>query len=258
MKAPSKRDDIPPQKNRGYGRSSWTTLSLFCFGIAATGCHNLYKKTGPDSNSQEIGSPDTGAPPLGRSLVDSRLNRRESLLEELKKDEKILNLEPSMEPEEITPAEKVQRPADLLRPYFDWPVDQARFTRGFSSDPVKAPRSRRKRPHLGIDLAAPMGSPIYASHSGTVIYVGKDFKGYGKLIVIEDANAWASLYAHLSRAFVREGQKVAQGEKIGRMGKTGRAFGVHLHFELRTLQGPVDPLEYLPRSVLQMQETSSL
>lgn len=121
---------------------------------------------------------------------------------------------------------------------FDWPVLDARMTRGYLP--------HKRRPHLGIDLAAPRGTPILAAHSGLVLYAGRDFKGYGKMILIESGNGWATLYAHLDKILVEEGQKVTPSDIIGQMGRTGRATGVHLHFELRKNKGPVDPLEYLP------------
>ncbi len=122
---------------------------------------------------------------------------------------------------------------------FDWPVDRARMTRGFLP--------KKKRPHLGIDLAAPKGTPILASQAGTVIYAGKEFSGYGKMVLIESGSGWATLYAHFDRILVSEGQRVGQGEVIGAMGRTGRATGVHLHFEIRRNRGPIDPLPLLPR-----------
>lgn len=122
--------------------------------------------------------------------------------------------------------------------YFDWPVDDARMTRGFLPN--------RRKPHLGIDLAAPKGTRILASQDGTVIYTGRDFRGFGKMVMVEGVNGWASLYAHLSSINVKEGQRVTQGQLVGQMGRTGHATGVHLHFEIRRAQGPVDPLLYLP------------
>lgn len=124
------------------------------------------------------------------------------------------------------------------RHYFDWPVDDARMTRGWLPN--------RKKPHLGLDLAAPRGTRIYASHAGTVIYAGRDFRGFGKMVMIEGTQGWATLYAHLHKIDVKEGQRVSQGDMIGQMGRTGRATGVHLHFEIRRTAGPVDPLLYLP------------
>lgn len=123
-------------------------------------------------------------------------------------------------------------------PVFDWPVDSARLTRGYLPN--------KRRPHLGLDLAAPRGTPILTSKGGTVIYTGREFRGFGKMILIESGDGWATLYAHLDRIVVAEGQRVNQGEVLGEMGRTGRATGYHLHFEIRKQRGPVDPLPLLP------------
>ena len=120
---------------------------------------------------------------------------------------------------------------------FDWPVEQARLSRGYLLG---------RRWHYGIDLAAPKGTAILASAPGKVIYTGRGFTGYGNLVVIEHGDRWATLYAHLNRFSVREGDLVSRGEKIGEMGRTGRASGVHLHFEIRYNREPVNPLMYLP------------
>lgn len=125
---------------------------------------------------------------------------------------------------------------------FDWPVDEARMTRGFSLKPT----GRRRRPHFGIDLAFNKGTPIYASQSGKIVYAGRDFRGYGNFVLIENEKGWASLYAHLSKIRVKMGQIVERGFRIGDMGRTGRATGVHLHFEIRKDRSPVDPLNFLP------------
>src|SRR6185312_11111246 len=122
--------------------------------------------------------------------------------------------------------------------YFDWPVNDARMTRGFLPN--------RRHPHKGIDLAAPKNTPIMAAHDGTVIYTGHDFRGVGRMVMIEGEKGWATLYAHLNKIEVYEGQKVHQGEVIAAMGSSGHSTGSHLHFEIRKLSGPVDPLPYLP------------
>lgn len=121
---------------------------------------------------------------------------------------------------------------------FEWPVEDARFVRGFLP--------QKKRPHWGVDLAAPRGTPIYSAQSGMVIYAGRDFKGYGKMVLIESGKGWATLYAHMDKILVDEGQTVTTKSILGLMGRTGRATGVHLHFEIRRGKGPVDPLEFLP------------
>jgi murein DD-endopeptidase MepM/ murein hydrolase activator NlpD len=135
------------------------------------------------------------------------------------------------------------------KPVFDWPVWEARMSRGFMPR-VKRKGRRATRPHKGIDLAAQRGVPVMASTDGVVIYTGKDFNGFGKMIMIEtvgENTGYATLYAHLDKIVVYDGQKVAQGEVIGALGNTGRSSGPHLHFEIRKSDGiPIDPLPYLP------------
>lgn len=133
----------------------------------------------------------------------------------------------------------LERKSLVYSPRFDWPVEEARLTRGFLPH-------KKKRPHLGIDLAAPRGTVIFSSHSGTVIYAGRDFRGYGKMVLVEDGHGWATLYAHLDRILVEEGQSLTSRDIIGLMGRTGRATGVHLHFEIRKDKFPLDPLLQLP------------
>lgn len=124
---------------------------------------------------------------------------------------------------------------------FDWPVREARMTRGFFLKDRKV-----RRPHLGLDLAASKGTPILSAHQGIVIYAGRDFRGFGNMILIENGYGWATLYAHLDRFLVREGERIRQGQVIGAMGRTGRATGVHLHFEIRKNRAAIDPLPLLP------------
>lgn len=134
------------------------------------------------------------------------------------------------------------------KPLFDWPVWEARMTRGYLPRGTK----KRRRPHRGIDLAAPRGSAVLSSHAGVVIYTGSGFKGYGKMVMVEftdphnEGQSWATLYGHLDKILVYEGKKVKQGEVIGALGNTGRSSGPHLHFEIRRLNGPIDPLPLLP------------
>lgn len=132
-----------------------------------------------------------------------------------------------------------------------WPVDHVQINRGF--------QVYKKRPHWGIDLGGYKGTPILASHQGRVIYAGHQFKGYGKMVLVEYNSRWATLYAHLNKVTVKQGEWVLQGQKIGEMGRTGRATGVHLHFELMKDQQPVDPLVYLriPQTVVDHWRDSS-
>ncbi len=121
---------------------------------------------------------------------------------------------------------------------FDWPLDQARLSRGFQIG--------GKKSHWGLDLANKKNTEILAAEKGKVIYTGKGFHGYGNLIVIEHGSEWATLYAHLNTITVKEGDEVKRGEVIGMMGNTGRSSGTHLHFEMRHNRQPVNPMAYLP------------
>ena len=99
------------------------------------------------------------------------------------------------------------------------------------------------RMHEGIDIAAGYGTPIRAAASGTVIYAGW-MGGYGNLIIIDHGGGLATAYAHQS-SFVVGGGAVSQGQTIGYVGCTGHCFGPHVHFEVRSNGGAVDPLGYL-------------
>jgi murein DD-endopeptidase MepM/ murein hydrolase activator NlpD len=98
--------------------------------------------------------------------------------------------------------------------------------------------------HQGIDIGAPMGTPIAAAAGGTVIYCGWE-SGYGNLVVIDHGGNLATAYGHQSSIAVSCGQHVEQGQTIGYVGCTGHCFGPHLHFEVRIGGSPVDPLGYL-------------
>lgn len=128
---------------------------------------------------------------------------------------------------------KIRGPLQLY-----WPVENPIINRGFISRPGR-------RNHLGLDLKGRKNDPIYAAHDGVVIYVGQKFRGYGKMILIEYDNTWASLYSHLNSYSVKVGQDVRGGDLIGKMGRTGRATGVHLHFELIKNKKPIDPYPLL-------------
>ncbi|MBE7027402.1 MAG: hypothetical protein E7407_00025 [Ruminococcaceae bacterium] len=101
------------------------------------------------------------------------------------------------------------------------------------------------RQHQGIDLGASLGTPIYAADNGTVIYSEYNEGGYGYMVQIDHANGLKTYYAHCDELLVNNGDVVAKGDIIARVGNTGRSTGPHLHFEVRRGDVPIDPLEYL-------------
>jgi len=99
--------------------------------------------------------------------------------------------------------------------------------------------------HLGLDIGAPMGAPIYAADSGVVVYSAAIGGGYGLMIMIDHGNGFHTLYAHLSTLVARCGSNVGQGQTIAYSGSTGNSTGPHLHFEIRYGGAFVNPWDYL-------------
>lgn len=123
-----------------------------------------------------------------------------------------------------------------------WPTDSVRITSkfGLRSDPF----TRKLARHSGIDIGGDYGDPVYAAGGGTVIESAYN-RSRGHYIVIEHDSGYKSVYMHLRKRLVNEGQKVAQGDRIGLLGSSGRSTGPHLHFEIWKNDQAVDPLPYL-------------
>lgn len=98
----------------------------------------------------------------------------------------------------------------------------------------------------GVAIAGRVGDPIIAAADGRVVYAGAGLRGYGNLIILKHNNTFLTAYAHNQALLVREDQAVRQGQKIAEMGSSD-ADRVKLHFEVRRLGKPVDPMGYLPK-----------
>ncbi len=112
--------------------------------------------------------------------------------------------------------------------YWAQPLNSYSWVRGFTSW------------HTGVDLAAPIGTPVYAANSGVVIFNGWNSWGYGTMVVLAHG-PYLTLYGHMSGTTVGCGQIVTVGQQIGMVGNTGNSSGPHLHFEIRYGQTPQDP-----------------
>ncbi|HHY47000.1 MAG TPA: M23 family metallopeptidase [Firmicutes bacterium] len=108
------------------------------------------------------------------------------------------------------------------------------------------PIYRKRLFHDGIDIAADKGTPIVSALDGRVTGAGS-MGTYGLAVEVAHSNGISTLYAHCSRILVREGQRVARGQKIAEVGSTGLSTGPHLHFEVKKNGNPVDPLGYIKR-----------
>ncbi len=101
----------------------------------------------------------------------------------------------------------------------------------------------------GITIAAKKGTPIHASASGEVAYVGSQLKDYGNLVIVRHVNGEMSSYAHASEIIVTRGDHVKQGDVLGYVGQTGRASQSQLHFAIRSGDRTIDPLTRLPQQM---------
>lgn len=122
-----------------------------------------------------------------------------------------------------------------------WPVDGGWVSDSFISD----------RNHKGMDIAAPESTEIYAAQEGTVVAAGWNSGGYGNVVMIEHANGYATVYAHMISTYAVEGQYVSKGQLIGFVGNTGNSFGNHCHFEVRYQGVCLDPALFLNTANIQ-------
>ena len=99
--------------------------------------------------------------------------------------------------------------------------------------------------HMALDIANRSAPPILASAPGRVIYSNCLRYGYGCHVIIDHENGYQTLYAHMSRLYVKVGQRVQQGQAVGKMGSTGRSTGTHVHFEIRRGGRLLNPLSFL-------------
>jgi len=133
----------------------------------------------------------------------------------------------------------------LRRAYLASPLAFSRVSSGFKMR--FHPILQTWRAHLGVDYAAPTGTPVRSIGVGVVESAG-NLGGYGKAVVVKHNNGHSTVYAHLSQMSVRRGQSVTQGQTIGKVGATGLATGPHLHFEFRVNGKHQDPLVMARRS----------
>lgn len=136
---------------------------------------------------------------------------------------------------------------------FDWPIDSFYWKKckltsiyGNRNDPFTG----EKAFHNGFDIAAPEGTPVQAVKQGKVIKSEYSNTGYGNVIVVQHADGTSTLYGHLSKRLVDKGDKVLQGQVIGRVGNTGKSTASHLHFTIYIGDSSESPAKYLDDYIL--------
>lgn len=182
-----------------------------------------------------------------QSIVKDQKEEKEELLVQTKNQEQIFQTQISaVEQMQIDIANEVEKIESVLRGTIDanllpiarklfaWPVDGGTFSQDYGATKF-AKTAYKSKYHNGVDIAAPIGTEVYAAESGRVINVGDQDKycpkgAYGKFVVIKHDNGLTTLYGHLSKYNVSIGTRVERGQLIGYIGKTGYATGPHLHF----------------------------
>jgi murein DD-endopeptidase MepM/ murein hydrolase activator NlpD len=134
------------------------------------------------------------------------------------------------------PAALAASPAKTRAPRFAWPL----------AGPLRRTYATGGAYHDGVDITAPKGTMVRAAAAGTVTFAGQEKDQFGNLVVLDHGGGWFTAYGFLSRVTVKEGARVALGERVGLVGDTGLAKGDELHFEVRQDGKPVDPLGELP------------
>ena len=119
---------------------------------------------------------------------------------------------------------------------FAWPVWSGAVTSGFGM--------RHGTMHDGVDISAPVGTPVRAADSGVVVFAGR-LNGYGNTVIIRHTDNYVTVYGHNSRMLVSKGTAVARGQNIAEVGTSGRTTGPNLHFEVRYDNHAYNPLSYL-------------
>lgn len=141
---------------------------------------------------------------------------------------------------EIARTVSYQAPAPRTSKMFDWPVQGAIIgSYGLSTSGKR---------NDGVNIAAPVGTPVRAAADGEVVYRGSELDGYGNLILIKHDDGFVTAYAHNDAMLVKKGDRVRQGQVIAKVGQTGSASEPQLHFEIRQNLKSVDPVALLGSS----------
>lgn len=142
---------------------------------------------------------------------------------------------------------KKARAQDSAIPHFlkgwIWPA-KGRISGVYGSQRIL--NGKPRWPHFGVDVAAPVGTPVVAPSDGVVTLVEKDLYYTGGTIIIDHGHGLSSAFLHMNKVTVKKGQRVKQGDRIGTIGKTGRATGPHLDWRINLFDARIDPQLLVP------------
>lgn len=140
----------------------------------------------------------------------------------------------------IKDKEKLLASTPAIQPVSNKDLNRVASGFGYRIDPVY----KTVKFHAGLDFSAPQGTPIYATADGRVTTAGNKSNGYGNHVIINHGFGYETLYGHMVRVKVRNGQIVKRGEVIGWVGSTGKSTGPHLHYEVHKVGRNIDPIYF--------------
>ncbi len=197
----------------------------------------------------------TNAKLVQKNNLQNEINKKQALLNQIKASRSAYELaEDQLLDESSALASKIRQLEKNVHPGrgsgtssepgsssgFAWPTDGSMTSPfGMRMHPIL----HTMRMHTGIDIGAPYGQSVVAAQDGTVIQAGW-VKGYGQTVIISHGDGISTLYGHLSKILVSEGDSVARGETVAKIGSTGLSTGPHLHFEVRKNGDPQNPMNW--------------
>jgi len=206
--------------------------------------HNRRSPVGPTSEATKKGSPEViSAAGEEISILDGK---RPRLISYLNQDLLLLRKQALRTEQRFQDfGRSVQtRKLVLLATPSVWPVT-GQISSRFGDTRLTADAGG-PRPHRGVDIAAPTGTPIVAPADGVIRVAGEGLD-LGRLIIIDHGYGFSTRYGHLKKYFVKTGDKVRRGQTIGAVGSSGTSTGPHLHYEVQIHDRPVDPADYLKK-----------
>ena len=208
---------------------------------------NIYRVVlGAEPIDQSIRNAGIGGSDRYAEIKERKFIHEDMIVELSKKIDKIkrkLYIESKSQDEVVQMAEKKEKlyaAIPAIQPVSNKQLQAIASGFGLRIHPIYKVRKM----HSGIDFAAPIGTPIYATADGVIDEVSVRFSGYGKMIVIDHGFGYRTRYAHMHDFAVRQGQHVKRGELIGYVGDTGLSTAPHLHYEVMMNGTQINPVHY--------------
>jgi len=233
----------PTEARTVEGSVGVRTLSFFPYGEGYAAVAGIDLEVKPGKLSWRIGVVDSRGNPI-RASGTLRVRARKFPVQRLTLPKELVDLD-------VATLKRVEAEGERLRTLYETVTPErlwrGRFTKPVRiSDPGEGFGARRiingqpRAPHAGVDYSTDVGTPVVAANAGRVALVAEQFFP-GRLVVLDHGLALFTLYFHLERVDVQEGERVERGQVIGAVGATGRATGPHLHFAAHLHQARIDP-----------------